>query len=402
MVLQDNSSVLSVVAQLRCFGSKKVRLKFIKQKSNRTIEFNELCFTKHVFTEETEFKKKMFFLSFGEFGCETLLPTFLIPRITSNFPEYRKIVVGWNNREYFYREICDEFWELHPKYMSLKDHSHAFENISVEISSLNKRLNPLGIVVNGTKLGKLTIKARCKKCSFEFEMDRGDIYCAKCYSENIEKSLFQGSKIYRDYAYPLPKIKQEFIEFAKNYIPDNTVALFARNRKTYGRNLSVEHYEKTIDMLIDLGYNVVLLGESVSSYNLNNDKIINFFDHELAGNLEAAFAIVDRCVFSLQFFTASTRISSILNKPFILVESIQQIYGLGQEGIRISLMSKNIKNKKLILANFVDAYENTNEIINLVKQAINDFIVNKNADDLFFDIHNHNFSLRESDIKRLW
>ena len=225
-------------------------LKFIKQQSNRKIEFNELIFNKHVFTEENEFKKKMFFLSFGEFGCETLLPTFLMPRIINNFPEYRKIVIGWNNREYFYRELCDEFWELDSQYMSLKNSSYAFENTSVELASLCKRLTPLGVVVNGTKIGKLCVKAKCKKCSFEFEADRGDIYCAKCYSEDIEKSLLQGSKIYNKHAVPLPQIKKEFIDFASNYIPDNTVALFARNRKTYGRNLSVEHYEKTIDRLI--------------------------------------------------------------------------------------------------------------------------------------------------------
>ena len=139
-----------------------MRHKFIKQKSNHKIEFNELCFTKHVFTEENEFKKKIFFLSFGEFGCETLLPTFLIPRIASNFSEYRKIVVGWSNREYFYRDLCDEYWELDSKYMSLKNNSYAFVNTSIELTSLYKRLSPLGIIIDGTKIGKLCVKAKCK------------------------------------------------------------------------------------------------------------------------------------------------------------------------------------------------------------------------------------------------
>ena len=376
--------------------------KFIKKESQRKIYFNELCFTKHIFNEETDFKKKLFYLSFGEFGCETLLPTFLMPRVNNNFPEYRKVVVGWSNREYFYRDLCDEYWELDPQYMSLKNNSHAFENTSVELASLYKRLTPLGIVVDGTKIGKLCVKARCKKCSFEFEADRGDIYCMKCYSESIERSLFQGAKIYKKYAVPLPSINKQLIDFANNYIPDNTVALFARNRKTYGRNLSTDHYDKIIDMLISQGHNVVLLGEAVSSHNLNNKKIINFMNHELAGNLEAAFAIVDRCVFSLQFFTASTRISSFLSKPFVLFESASQIYGKGQEGIRLSLTTKNYNNKKLVLANFIDVLENTDESLVLAEQAIHELTEENKADDLIMNPNDYILSLQESGIKQLW
>lgn len=377
-------------------------LKFIKQESKRKILFNELSFNKHILNEEKDFKKKMFFLCFGEFGCETLLPSFLIPRVNNNFPEYRKIIVGWSNRDYFYRELCDEYWELDSKYMILKDYSYAFENASVEIASLHKRLSPLGIVIDGTKIGKICIKTKCKKCKFEFESDRGDIYCPKCYSDCIEKSLFQGCKDYKNKIFKLPKIQNCFIDFANNYIPDNTIALFARNRKTYKRNLPVDFYDKLIDMLISEGYNVVLLGESVSSYNLNNNKIINFMNHKLAGNLEAAFAIVNRCVFSLQFFTASSRISSILGKPFILFESTDQIYGRGQEGIRLSLMTQNYNNKKIVLANYLDVVENIEESVQLTKRAIKELMLDKNASDLFFRSNSYVCSLQESGTKRLW
>jgi len=379
-----------------------VPLKFIKQETNRKILFNEVSFNKHIFNEEKHFQKKLFYLSFGEFGCEALLPSFLIPRVNNNFPEYRKIVVGWSNREYFYRELCDEYWELDPKYMSLKDYSYAFESTAVEILSIYKRLTSIGVVIDGTKIGKLCVRAKCKKCAFEFEIDRGDIYCPKCYSENIEKSLFQGSSIYRKYAVPLPDIDKRYTDFANEYIPENTVALFARNRKTYKRNLSIEHYEKLINMITSLGYNIVLLGENVSSYNLKNNKIINFMDHELAGNLEAAFAIVNRCVFSLQFFTASSRISSMLGKPFILFESIDQIYGRGQEGIRLSLMTKNYNNKKIVLANFSDVFENIDESIELASKAIHELIVENNSNDLFLRPNAYASSIQESGMKRLW
>lgn len=376
--------------------------KIFKPKSDRKLLFQELSFDKHVYNEDEDLKQKIFYLSFGEFGCETILPTFLIPRINSNFPEHRKIVVGWAGREYLYRHLCDEYWELDSKYMLLKDHSYAFENVSKEFNSLFRRLSPIGNIIDGTKIGKMCVTAKCQKCNFNFAVDRGDVYCPSCYDSQISKSLLQGVKSYKNYIQPLSSIKKELVEFAEKYIPENTVALFARNRKTYGRNLPTEHYDKIIDMLLSKGYNVVLLGENVSSHNLKNDKIINFMNHELAGNLEAAFAIVDRCVFSLQFYTASTRISSILGKPFILFESVDQIYGRGQEGLRLSLMTKNYNNKKLVLANYVDVLENCDESVELAEKAIHQLIVENNADDLFLRPNNYAASLRGNSVKTLW
>jgi hypothetical protein len=166
--------------------------------------------------------------------------------------------------------------------------------------------------------------------------------------------------------------------------------------------LTTEHYDKIIDMIISLGYNVVLLGESVSSHSLKNEKIINFMNHELAGNLEAAFAIVNKCVFSLQYFTASSRISSLLNKPFVLFESADQVYGRGQEGIRLSLMTKDYNNKKIVLANYVDVAENTDDAVATTKQAIHELLIDKNSNDMFFRPNDYVHSLQESGMKRLW
>jgi len=122
--------------------------KLFKSKSHHSNSFQDLTFNKHVFKEETDLQNKIFYLSFGEFGCETMIPTFLMPRINNNFPEYRKIVVGWRDREYFYRHICDEYWELDSQYMSLKDHSYAFENNSPEIVKLSKRLSNIGVIID--------------------------------------------------------------------------------------------------------------------------------------------------------------------------------------------------------------------------------------------------------------
>jgi predicted Zn-ribbon and HTH transcriptional regulator len=375
-----------------------VILKFLKKPKKQNCTFNDLVFVKHVFFEEDKLQKKLFYLSFGEFGCEALLPLFVIPRLNNNFPEYRKIVVGWHDREYFYRESCDEYWELNPNYMSLKNNSHAFQNISTEIQSLSKRLKLIGSVIDGSKMGKICVSAKCLKCFFEFEVDRGDKGCPKCFSEKIESSLLQGCKVYKNFCSNLPSINKKSIDFVNKHIPENTVALFARNRKTYDRNFPVDYYDQIINLLSSFGYNIVLLGEKISSHNLNNKNIINLIDQ----NLETTFAVVNKCVFSLQYFTASTRISSILNKPFILFESLDQIYGRGQEGIRLSLATKNYNNKKIVIANYKDVLENQNESIDLLRKAIIEFVFEKNSSDLFMRPNDYALSLQESGIKTLW
>jgi len=92
----------------------------------------------------------------------------------------------------------------------------------------------------------------------------------------------------------------------------------------------------------------------------------------------------------------------MLNKLFVLFESLDQIYGRGQEGSRLSLMTKDYNNKKLVLANFVDVLENCDESIELAKKAVQEFIVDKNADDLFMRPNEYASSLQESVSKRLW
>ena len=359
--------------------------KYFPVKKDKELIFKELVFKKHIFNPETDISSRLFYFSFAEFGCESLIPTFLIPRINTGFNRYRKIVLGWSGREYFYRNVCDEFWELDEKFMALKNESYAFKNISREIIALNKRLSNLGIVINGDKMGNLCLNCRCQDCSEEFYRDRGDISCIKCGSNRVIKSLLQGCKEYKKSISPLSPIGDKYVEWANSIIPVKSVALFARNRKTYGRNLPENFYDKIIDLIISMGYNVVLLGEPISSYNIQSPKIINLFNTEYAGNLEAAFAAVNKCDFSIQFYTASTRISSLLDKPFILVESPDQLFGRGQEGRRLSLMTKNYSKKKFIVSNFSDVLDNFDKFFTIFKDAAEDFVFKNNPEDVFFD-----------------
>ena len=54
---------------------------------------------------------------FSEFGCETVGVLYCIPRLLRRFPGCYVIAMGWYGREYLYRHLVDEFWELDEKYM---------------------------------------------------------------------------------------------------------------------------------------------------------------------------------------------------------------------------------------------------------------------------------------------
>ena len=62
--------------------------KYLSLKKQNKELFNHLVFNKHVFKEEKQLCEKLFYFSFGEFGCESIVPTFLIPRINNNFKRF--------------------------------------------------------------------------------------------------------------------------------------------------------------------------------------------------------------------------------------------------------------------------------------------------------------------------
>jgi hypothetical protein len=107
-------------------------------------------------------------------------------------------------------------------------------------------------------------------------------------------------------------------------------------------------------------------------------------------------------VFSLQLYTASTRISSLLDVPYILVESPDQIYGRGQEGIRLSLTTRNDKKKKLILSNYINTLENFDKFLNTFELAVRSFMFENNNDDIFFNCEEVGSIYLKSGSESLW
>ena len=102
------------------------------------------------------------------------------------------------------------------------------------------------------------------------------------------------------------------------------------------------------------------------------DDVIDFSSIEESRDLEKTLAIVSKLEFTIQFWTASTRISAMVDTPFILVESPEQIYfsGMhpGQEGKRLELTT--FSPYKIVLSHYLNFKDNVKDGLKVVDQAI--------------------------------
>ena len=166
---------------------------------------------------------------------------------------------------------------------------------------------------------------------------------------------------------PRPSIKAQ--NEAKKYLKPNSVGIFARGRTLYGRNLTPEFYVKLIKFLEDHGYNPIWLGEKQSVLPCPVDHIVDFSRLPESRNLELTLAIIANLQFTVQFWTASTRLASMMGTPWILFESPDQIAGNGQEGKRI-VLTTDYNKKKLILAHYFNVVENHDLAFQYLDRAI--------------------------------
>ena len=70
-------------------------------------------FIAHKFTKRPKPKdinKIIIINSFGEMGCETLIPLYCIPSLIRLNPNCYFIVLGFHGRSYLYKHFIDEFW----------------------------------------------------------------------------------------------------------------------------------------------------------------------------------------------------------------------------------------------------------------------------------------------------
>jgi hypothetical protein len=322
----------------------------------------------------------LFITCFFEFGCETIGVTHCIPKILSDYENYYVIAVGWHGRHYLYKHLCDEFWELDERYQWLREHTSAFKHESKNLKMLEDNLKNLGKLYKGELMGNICLAAKCPICKYMWTAERKIMSCPNCQNIDIENSLLSESQKNKKLGVNVPNPSHSVVEMVKEILPDNPVGIFARGRKKYGRNLPAEFYVELIDELKSMGYNPVWMGEKQSILPCPVDNILDVSVMPEAQDLEFVLAIIAQCKFTIQFWTASTRLSSLVETPWILFESDDQIYGLGHEGRRIALTTDYNK-KKIVLCHYKTSLEEQSEVLKLVRQAVHE--INKdNWDDI--------------------
>jgi hypothetical protein len=345
-----------------------VRLIAAKEKEEKLVE---LGFNIHKFNarpKPIDPKRILIISAFSEFGCETLGILYCIPRIMMQHPGHYIIVMGWYGREYLYRHLVDEFWELKEEFQWLRDYAKAFHNDSKNIAKLEESVKSLGMLYPCKILAMDVVFNRCNTCKKVFNINEGTDKCPVCGSEDILKALFSDVNFWKKLAIKVPSPSKEATSKIEKYLKPNMVGIFARGRSTYNRNLQPDFYEKLIYLLEKMGYNPIWLGEKQSTQPCPVDHIVDFSRMPESRDLEQTLAIVSKCEFTIQFWTASTRLAGIMGVPYLLFESPDQIFGNGQEGYRRNLCDFGLR--KLCISHFINVYENHEKALEVVQQCI--------------------------------
>lgn len=337
---------------------------------------------------------------FSEFGCESIALLYCLPRIIAHYPGAYVIAVGWYGREYLYKHLVDEYWEVKEEYQWLREYSRAFDHESKNLERIEKWLKQQGQVYPGQAMGNIVLGNNCRKCDKTWE-DNGIESCPKCSSTDFERSLFGDVLGHKKNAVPIPLPGKECQKEAEKYVPHpKTVGIFARGRKCYGRNLPPEFYARMIELLESKGYKAIWLGEKQSVIPCPVSHVVDFSRMPESKNLELTLAILARCEFTIQFWTASTRLAAMVGTPYLLFESPDQIAGQGQEGFRMALTTDWNK-KKLVLSHYLNTLNNPDAALGLVSRAVDEMSENQ-WDHVYGLLEEENIVRHQVSGRRLW
>ena len=338
--------------------------------------FEEVGFKVHKFSARprpADKSKVNVICCFSEFGCETVGVTYCIPRIIRDHPSDYRIVVGWSGREYLYRHLADEFWEMNERHMWLREYARAFHHESRNLSRIEESLKEHGRVVPSSYLGNVAISAKCFDCRLFYntvyaEGRYENDFCPRCRSKNVLAPIMGDVAYWKPRAVRLPEPSPAKMEGVKRHISGRPVGVFARARKCYGRNLQPSFYEGLVGLLRGRGYEPVWLGEKESTLACPVPDVVDFSRMDEARDLESTLAIIRQCEFTVQFWTASTRLAGLMGVPYLLFESPDQIWGSGQEGIRRNLC--DFGRRKLSINHYLNVYQDNASGLGVVDECI--------------------------------
>ena len=152
----------------------------------------EIKFHKHKFNNRpipTDKSRILFITCFSEFGCESLALMYCIPKILQQNPGKYVICVGWYGREYLYRHLVDEYWEMHEEFQWLREFSQAFQHSSKNLERLETSLEQSGVVFKGSYMGRLCLGNTCLDCNHFWGDESETCKCEKCGSNNVDRSF---------------------------------------------------------------------------------------------------------------------------------------------------------------------------------------------------------------------
>ena len=330
---------------------------------------------------------------------------YCIPRILRDYPGKYKIIVGWHGREYLYRHLADEFWEINPENMWLKEYSRAFHFESKNLEKLEKSLENYGTVVPSAYLGKIAISIKCMDCraflnAVWSEGRHDENSCMHCKSKNVIPAILGDVSYWKPRAIRIPAPSEEKVNKVKSFMPENAVGVFARGRKCYGRNLQSEFYVKLIDLLREKNYEPIWIGEKSSILPCPVKNVLDFSEMKESRDLETTFSVIKNCKFTVQFWTASSRLAGLMGVPYLLFESPDQIWGKGQEGIRRNLC--DFGPRKLSVNHYLNVYNNNDRGLEVVKKCIEEMEVGNYEDSIgLVDSIEAVENMRKDNLKRI-
>ncbi len=316
------------------------------------------------------------FPHFCEFGSEFVASMYCLPFLMNGrYQGKYSVVMGWHGRAYLYRHLVDEFWELDEGHMHLREHTRCFHHESVNLKRAEKAVARYGTVVNTPyEYGVMAVQKKLAKCQKAGcggsvgVLSNGNQRCVKCRTYYAPPGFYNYIADVKERAVWVPSPSDEKRRVAERFLKPNSVGVTARNRKCYGRNLPADFYKRLLEQLIDSGYDPVWLGERSTTLECPLPGVTDFSRTPEANDLETTLALVSGMKFTLQFWTASTRLAGVMGTPYLLFESPDQIYGNGQEGIRMSLCSRGPK--KLVLAHYKSVVEDQDTALAHVSQAV--------------------------------
>jgi hypothetical protein len=225
-----------------------------------------------------------------------------------------------------------------------------------------------GVIVTSEYMGRVTLGTQCNDCWRYWADKRRSEFCPFCKSKNLRRSLYSDiASAKKDAVLPRPPSNDK-IEYARGIVGPRPVGIFARARKCYGRNLPSEFYIGLIELLESLGYTPIWLGEKSTTLPCPVERIVDFSRMPESRDLETTLAIVSLCEFTVQFWTASTRLAAMVKTPYLLFESPDQLWGVGQEGYRLDLVTTG--KRKLAVNHYINVLEDHNSGLEIVRRCI--------------------------------